>query len=96
MSHQLIHLHGDTKPVRPRRRWSDINPAVFCALIAAILGMVFHFVPEEPAGVRTVLIAMAAATMLLAIPGLLFMERFGGRGPDGRRHPGRRHDDWTR
>lgn len=94
MTHQLTHPHTDARPARPRRRWSDINPAVFCAFAAALLALVFHALPEELAGVRTVLIATAAITMLVIL-GLLFMERL-GRAPDGSRHPGRRHDDWTR
>lgn len=94
MTHQFIHPHTEARPSRPRRRWSDINPAVFCAFIAALLALAFHALPEELAGVRTVLIVTAAVTMLVIL-GLLFMERFGGRAPDGSRHPGRRHDDWT-
>lgn len=93
MTHHITHPHAEPRPARPRRRWSDINPAVFCAFAAALVALGFHALPEEMAGVRTVLIATAAITMLVIL-GLLFMERL-GRAPDGKRHPGRRYGDWT-
>ena len=95
MSDQTFQPPAHAAPRQPRRRWSDINPAVFCAFIAALLAVAFHALPETLAGVRTVLMATAAVTML-AILGLLFLERFGGRSPSGKRHPGRRDGDWTR
>ena len=93
MTDHLIQPRADAAPRPARRRWSDINPAVFCAFAAALAALLFHALPENLAGVRTVLIATAAITMLVIL-GLLFMERL-GRAPDGSRHAGRRHDDWT-
>jgi hypothetical protein len=94
MTDHLLQPHAQHATPQPRRRWSDINPAVLCAFAAALLAVVFHALPEQLAGVRTVLIATAAVTMLVIL-GLLFMERF-GRAPNGKRHPAQRHDDWTR
>jgi hypothetical protein len=94
MTDHLFQPPAHAAPRQPRRRWSGLNPAVLSSVAAALAALCFHALPETLAGVRTVLIATAAVTML-AILGLLFMERFGRR-PDGTRHPGRRDGDWTR